>query len=424
MNKFNCTITRLPKALPFGLLLITLACSSPSGRDSRKSGGENIDFPKGTYGYDVAFLAKHKVETIELKDEATGSAILVAPGYQGRVMTSSGSGPQGQSFGWINYDLISSGEVKPQFNPVGGEERLWLGPEGGPFSIYFAKGKEQVYENWEVPPFLDTESFDIENQSIHQVTFRKETKLKNASGQVFNLNIVRKVTLLPADTLAGLFGIPFPVSLDVVAYQTDNSLTNSGENAWTRETGLLSIWLLSMFNPSPGTTVFIPYRNEGDGVVVNDEYFGKVPPDRLIVENGTLFFKIDGKYRSKIGLPPERATALCGSYDRKNQTLTLLWCSLPAGDMPYVNSKWGDQDNPYAGDVINSYNDGPLADGSIMGPFYEIETSSPGAELKPGESITHSQRIIHIKGEEQDLEKMVTGLFDLRLSEISGKFEN
>ncbi len=179
-----------------------------------------------------------------------------------------------------------------------------------------------------------------------------------------------------------------------------------------------------MFNPSPGTTVFIPYRNEREGIVVNDEYFGKVPPDRLIVENGTLFFKIDGKYRSKIGLPPGRATSLCGSYDRENHTLTLLWCSLPEGEKPYVNSKWGDQDDPYAGDVINSYNDGPLEDGSIMGPFYEIETSSPGAELKPGESITHIQRIVHVKGEEQELEKMVSGLFNIHLSTIAGKFEN
>ncbi len=210
MNGISYTFTRLQKALPFGFLLITLACSSPSGRDARKTGGENPDFPKGTYGYDVAFLAKHQVETIELKDEATGSAILVAPGYQGRVMTSSGGGPQGQSFGWINYDLISSGEVKSQFNPVGGEERLWLGPEGGPFSIYFAKGKEQVYENWVVPPFLDTEAFDIEERGSRAVTFRKETEIKNASGQLFNLKIGRKVTLLPADTLAGLFGVPFP----------------------------------------------------------------------------------------------------------------------------------------------------------------------------------------------------------------------
>jgi len=49
------------------------------------------------------------------------------------------------------------------------------------------------------------------------------------------------------------------------------------------------------------------------------------------------------------------------------------------------------------GDAVNSYNDGPVTDGSIMGPFYEIESSSPAANLSPGEKITHTQRIFHIK---------------------------
>jgi hypothetical protein len=32
--------------------------------------------------------------------------------------------------------------------------------------------------------------------------------------------------------------------------------------------------------------------------------------------------------------------------------------------LKYVNSKWGQQDDPYKGDVVNSYNDGPVEDGS------------------------------------------------------------
>ena len=55
-------------------------------------------------------------------------------------------------------------KVSSQFNPVGGEERFWLGPEGGPFSLYFKEGQEQVYDNWIVPPVLDTEAFDIKSQ--------------------------------------------------------------------------------------------------------------------------------------------------------------------------------------------------------------------------------------------------------------------
>ena len=59
----------------------------------------------------------------------------------------------------------------------------------------------------------------------------------------------------------------------------------------------------------------------------------------------------------------------------------------PAEDALYVNSQWGDQDDPFDGDVINSYNDGPTEDGTIMGPFYEIEASSPAAALARSFSV-------------------------------------
>ena len=54
---------------------------------------------------------------------------------------------------------------------------------------------------------------------------------------------------------------------------------------------------------------------------MNDEYFGKIPEERLIKENGIIYFKIDGLYRSKLGLPASRATSLCGSYDSRKGCL-------------------------------------------------------------------------------------------------------
>jgi hypothetical protein len=237
------------------------------------------------------------------------------------------------------------------------------------------------------------------------------------------MRIEREVSILTSDTVSALFGIKIPEGLDVVAYQSDNTITNKSHQAWTKDKGLLSVWLLCMFNPSPTTTVFAPYKTEGSGVIVNDEYFGKVPSDRLIAENGTVYFKIDGKLRSKIGIPPERAKGICGSYDSSQKVLTILWCSLPEKPKAYVNSKWGKQDNPYEGDVINSYNDGPVEDGSIMGPFYEIETSSPAADLQPAETLTHTQRIVHIQGNEEELASIVKDLFDLDLHDIATKFQ-
>ena len=409
--------------LPLLLLVLALACTS-GGKKSQKTEDNQNEYLPGTYGYDVAFLEAHQIGTIELKDEHAKASLLLVPEYQGRVMTSSANGRKGASFGWINYDLIRSGIQSKQFNPVGGEERFWIGPEGGPFSIYFKEGEEQVFKNWLVPPVLDTEAYKVKELDSRHVVFEKNTVLKNASGTEFQVDIVRKVSLVGRDELSSVFHVGLPEKdLDVVAYQTDNTITNTGNNPWVKESGLLSVWLLCMFNPSPSTTVFIPYNEAGDGVVVNDEYFGKVPSDRLIVEKGTVYFKIDGNYRSKIGLPPGRAKELCGSYDSEKNILTLLWCTLPDEPREYVNSNWGMQENPYAGDVINSYNDGPVDDGSMMGPFYEIETSSPAAALAPGGSLTHSQRVVHIQGEKAELAKVVSSLFDLDLYAIESKFK-
>lgn len=381
-------------------------------------------FEEGTYGYDLAFLKENKVEVIELKDESSGARVLLAPGYQGRVMTSSAKSDEGNSFGWMNYDLIASGEVKSQFNPIGGEDRFWLGPEGGPYSVYFTAGKEQVYDNWQVPAVLDTERFEIEEQNPRSAAFMKNTELTNASGTKFNLTIKRTVSLLSTEELQRLFKVQIPADVfDVVAYQSENTITNTGNSKWTKDSGLLSIWVLSMFNPSPTTTVFIPYKADATGPIVNDDYFGKVPSDRLIAEEGAIYFKIDGKYRSKIGVPPTRATGLCGSYDSDKKVLTLVWGTLPSDPADYVNSKWGEQDDPFDGDAINAYNDGPVEDGSIMGPFYEIETSSPGAKLQPQESLTHIHRVAHIQGDPAELAKLVRELFNLELYSISDKFK-
>ncbi|EFK96125.1 conserved hypothetical protein, partial [sediment metagenome] len=306
-------------------------------------------FLKGSYGYDSAFFADHKIKTIELKDQELKARVLLVPGYQGRVMTSTANGSEGASFGWINYEYLKSGKVSAQFNPYGGEERLWLGPEGGPFSIYFPKGKEQVFSNWIVPKELDTIAFDVILQTSEKVTFRKEFALTNYSGITLRTGIERNVKLITAKEVVDVIGIRLDQSLNLVGYESVNTLINKGKSDWNDKSGILSIWMLGMFNPSESGIVFIPFRKGGEkdlGKIVSDDYFGKVPSDRLKVLDGILFFKVDGKFRSKIGISPSRALPWCGSYDSKNHTLTLLWYSAPDKPSKYVNSKWGSQDDP------------------------------------------------------------------------------
>ena len=102
-------------------------------------------------------------------------------------------------------------------------------------------------------------------------------------------------------------------------------------------------------------------------------------------KDGVLYFSGDGKYRSKIGLSPQRAKTVLGSYDAVNGVLTLVQYNKPEGVQDYVNSMWQIQDQPFRGDVVNSYNDGPTSPGGKpLGPFYELETSSPADGPGPG----------------------------------------
>ena len=415
VKKFN-------KVFIIASLIFLSGCSSSGNKNSNKMINSNT---QGQYGYDVAFFSENKINTIELKDDESEACVLLVPGYQGRVMTSTVGGVDGISFGWINYKLIESGKISNQFNPYGGEERLWFGPEGGPFSIYFKEGSEQVFSNWVVPKHIDTEPFEVVGQSQNRVSFSKNFELSNASGTKLEIGIERTIKLLTQAEAGLVLGMTIDKSLSCVAYESENILINRGQSDWTEQSGTLSIWILAMFNPSAKGVVFIPYKMGGEsdlGKIVNDDYFGKVPSDRLIINDGIIFFKTDGKFRSKIGISPQRALPYCGSYDPENRVLTILWYSSPEEPAKYVNSKWGEQIFPFDGDVVNSYNDGPVEDGSIMGPFYEIESSSPAAMLSAGDRLTHTQRIFHITGNEEKLSTITEKLFHQTLSEIKDVF--
>ena len=376
--------------------------------------------PDGTYGYDVAFFAWHNISTLQLRDSITGASVLIVPGYQGRVMTSTSDGDSGRSYGWINYRHIESGTISKQFNPFGGEERFWLGPEGGPFSIYFKKGEEQVFPNWKVPAELDTDTFNVASISGTTAVFSNSFSLVNASGTPMNVEVERTIRLLDRSMAGKALGMNLDNSLSFVAYESENTLVNKGKD-WNKDSGFLSIWMLGMFNPSENGVVFIPF-NKISGKAITDDYFGKVPANRLIIKENVLFFKVDGKHRSKIGISPDAALPWCGSYDPDNKCLTLLWFTLPESKMPYVNSKWGKQDDPLKGDAVNSYNDGPVEDGSIMGPFYEIESSSPAALLPSEGRMTHTQRTFHISGDEDKLNIIVEKLFNTTIVDIKRAF--
>jgi len=380
---------------------------------------------KNTFGDDLKFLKKH-TDVVVLSDETGNGQVAVLPKMQGRVMTSTAGGTDGLSFGWINRELVASGKFVEHINVFGGEDRFWLGPEGGQFSVFFKNGVPFDLEHWFTPAPVDTEPFELVSKTKNLAVLKKDMQLENYSRTVFDLRVEREVRVLGKDDAVELLGITPAKTVKMVAFESTNKVTNTGGKAWEKETGLLSIWILGMFNPSPATTIVVPFKAGPEdklGAPVNDAYFGKVPADRLLVRNGILFFSGDGQYRSKIGLSPLRAKPVLGSYDAVNKVLTIVQYSKPRGAMDYVNSMWELQDQPYKGDVVNSYNDGPPEPGAKpLGPFYELETSSPAAALKPGETISHVHRTFHLQGSEEDLNTIAKTMLGVTVEEIKSAF--
>lgn len=401
------------------LVIITFAITGCGSRDKERI----PDF--SPFDNDVAFLQKYS-DVIQLTDSEGKSKIAVMGGLQARVMTSTAGAPDNLSYGWINKSFFTSGDTSAHMNAFGGEERFWLGPEGGQFSIFFPKDSAFTFENWHTPEIIDLEAWKLVSQTAQAATFSKTARLVNYSGTPFDIRITRQIKVLdPSDAFALLQLVP-DTTLMSVAYQTLNDVENTGAVAWSKKTGLLSIWLLGMYNPSDELTMVIPFKAGAEktlGPIVNDDYFGKVPPDRLKVSDSVIFFRGDGKYRSKIGLNPRRATGVMGSYDGQSKTLTIVQYNKGEATDDYVNSKWELQKDPYGGDVANAYNDGPPAPGvKAMGPFYELESSSPAKELKPGEKVSHTQTTFHFQGDEKALDEVATKALGVSLAEIKEAF--
>lgn len=380
-----------------------------------------------TFGDDIAFLKQH-TEIIVLSDEQGKAKVAVSPAWQGRVMTSTAGADNGISFGWINRDLIASEKLLPHINVFGGEDRFWIGPEGGQFSIFFAKGAKFDLADWFTPAPLDTLPFEVARKSQTEATFTSEFALTNYSGTRFDVGVKRVVRLLKPAAAWKQLGLTPAEGVSLVAYETDNTISNVGKNIWTKETGLLSVWILGQFNPSPLTTIVVPIKSGPEselGVKVTSDYFGTVPANRLVVEDGVVLFRGDGQYRSKIGINPKRSKALLGTYDAQNKVLTLILFNQPPDVRDYVNSLWKLQDNPFSGDAINSYNDGPPAPGAKpLGPFYEMESSSPAAALSPGQSLSHVRCTIHLSGPEATLNMVALGTLGVSLEDIKTGIPN
>jgi hypothetical protein len=102
--------------------------------------------------------------------------------------------------------------------------------------------------------------------------------------------------------------------------------------------------------------------------------------------------------------------------------LALVHFSMPEDPAAhfYVNNTWKPlQENAFAGDVFNSYNDGPAEPGAKpLGGFYEIETLSPTRPFAKGEKLVHHHRTFHIQTHPSDVADLLKETLGVDIEDI------
>lgn len=397
---------------------------SCTGNKKTTENMETTTYEQGTFGYDVDYLTEKDSDLIVLKSDDEQGQLILSAKFQAKVFTSTANGLEGNSHGFVNYRFFDAGVVDEHMNGFGGENRFWLGPEGGQYSIYFAPESEQVYDNWHTPKAIDIEPWEISEVTQKKASFSKEMNLPNFLGNSLQLEVQRDIILLEEQDIENRLSVTIPEGVNTVAYSTENTITNLNEFEWTQETGTVCIWMLDMYHPSEEAVTVIPYNvgTESElGTVVTSDYFGEIPYDRLIDHEGVLYFKTDGKSRGKLGMNARRTTSKAGNYDPVTKRLTIIDFDIHP-EAVYLNQEWNPERNPLIGDALNAYNDGPLEDGSIMGPFLELESSSPGAFLKPREALTHRHDVYHFVGDEAALSLISEALLGVSLEQVTNIF--
>jgi hypothetical protein len=294
---------------------------------------------------------------------------------------------------------------------------------GRKVSIYFAKNAPFDLAHWDVPQAFDARPFEVTERGSDHIFLQSSFDLTNYSGTHFQVRVDRTVRVLEPTAAWAALSVPAMNGVALVAFESNNTLTNAGRAAWRKETGLLSIWILGMFNPSPEATIVIPIKPGSDselGKKVTSDYFGTISPDRLEVTETAVFLRGDGQFRSKVGINPKRSLGRLGSYDAIHHVLTIVQFDQPRGTTDYVNSLWKLQTDPFGGDAANAYNDGAPAPGAApMGPFFELESSSPAAALGPGQSLSHTHRTFHLSGPEDQLDAVSRSVLGVSLAQIN-----
>lgn len=355
-----------------------------------------------------------------LEGRRKGKQVLVCPSLAGRVMGTTYNGESGEAGGFIDAKAFRDG-INDIWDNWGGEERYWLCPEGGQFGLMF-KGKESCFDNYSVQDGINNQKYKVVDvaKTGESLTMAADFEMLNGAGTRFEVNSARRITALDACPYAMGAG----ADVDFVGFQSESTITNTGDMPWNKETGALAHWHLGQFLPGPRVIVIIPFRQGSiSDPPIREDYFkdfcidGRMSPNRYWTKDGFVLFKADGKVRTKIGQNRSRAMGILGSYNLDNDEMVIIDYDFYP-NLEYASSYWYEQAEPFNGDVISFSAEGPRAPGELDGRCYELESMSPAMLLSPGQSFTFRTRTMHIKGPRTAMAKICRSQFGVEVSTL------
>jgi hypothetical protein len=272
-----------------------------------------------------------------------------------------------------------------------------------------------------VPAAIDRGTFDVLKRGATYVRMRADLDLRNHLGFEFAIDVLRDVFLLTRRGVEAAIDVKIPSWIDVTGSLSVQQLARAGRRPWGPRTGMPQLWILSQFPAGPRVTVFAPVaarapvRREGRVKPYEDRYFGE-PGARRLWEaepphsERCVYFRADGKLRSKFGLRPALTTGLAGSLDADRGLLTLVKFDVRPRAR-YGSFLWRPTDAElWRGDAFQSYNSGD-------GTFYELESVSPARPSSPGSPITHAHATCFLRGEPARLREFLYLTLDVTIPE-------
>ncbi|MDP2983046.1 MAG: hypothetical protein Q8O92_06940 [Candidatus Latescibacter sp.] len=335
--------------------------------------------------------------------DPSGPQLVIDPALAGRVMGVSFDGDNGDNLFWVDKSILDGSyfSAKPPSWNAGGL-RTWLSPE----DLFFLP-EDKDAKKWFVPAELDPAPYTVYAQGKGEVTLQLTTSIKSNMGKTYNLLLTRRIQLVPFYTDS--VGTVLPKDLKYVGINLFHSMQNLSDGIIGKDMPYICLWSLLQMNPSG--TMLIPLAKKADPKRAYRDYFNPLGPDRIAIENNIISVKIDGKYRSKIGVNAKAAGPGIAYLKDEGSGQGILFVQLFTVDPKgiYVDKPWGKKSD--YGDAIEMYND----DGN-MGGFTEMECHSPAKKMARGESEFHELHLHIFKGPIPELHKIGSLLLSTDIS--------